>query len=71
MSPSQELYAVVKPTRTDDRMIPVAKAAVEAGATGFCVANVDEDLEARQAGFYTTNLIQDLAALKMRASGRK
>ena len=47
----QELYAVVKANGYGHGMVPVAKAAKQAGATGFCVAILDEALELRRAGF--------------------
>ena len=64
LSPSQELYAVVKANAYGHGMIPVAKAAVEAGATGFCVANVDEGLGLRQAGFTQPILILGLSRVE-------
>ena len=64
LSPSQELYAVVKANAYGHGMIPVAKAAIEAGATGFCVANVDEGLGLRQAGFTQPILILGLSRVE-------
>ncbi|MBG9980773.1 alanine racemase [Facklamia lactis] len=46
----QEIYAVVKADGYGHGAVPVAKAALEAGATGLCVATVDEAIELRQAG---------------------
>lgn len=57
MNPNQELYAVVKADAYGHGMIPVAKAALEAGASGFCVAVLDEGLALRQAGFTQPILI--------------
>ncbi|MCQ9210172.1 alanine racemase [Granulicatella seriolae] len=57
MNPDQELYAVVKANAYGHGMIPVAKAALEAGASGFCVAVLDEGLALRQAGFTQPILI--------------
>lgn len=45
-----EIYAVVKADGYGHGAIPVAKAARSAGATGFCVALLDEAFELRQAG---------------------
>ena len=57
-------FAVVKANAYGHGMIPVAKAAVEAGATGFCVANVDEGLGLRQAGFTQPILILGLSRVE-------
>lgn len=45
------LWAVVKADGYGHGMVQVAKAAAAAGATGFCVALLDEALGLRQAGF--------------------
>lgn len=50
LTPDQELYAVVKANAYGHGAVPVAKAALEAGVTGFCVATVDEAIALRQAG---------------------
>ena len=46
-----ELWAVVKANGYGHGIIQVAQAAKEAGATGFCVAILDEALALRAAGF--------------------
>ncbi|WP_088840520.1 alanine racemase [Listeria sp. ILCC797] len=46
-----EIFAVVKANAYGHGMIPVAEAAKKAGATGFCVAILDEALALRAAGF--------------------
>lgn len=46
----QEIFAVVKANAYGHGAVPVAYAAKEAGATGFCVATIDEGVELRQAG---------------------
>lgn len=46
-----ELYAVVKANGYGHGAVEVAKVAKKAGATGFCVAILDEALELREAGF--------------------
>ncbi len=46
-----EIFAVVKANAYGHGMIPVAEAAKKAGATGFCVAILDEALALRSAGF--------------------
>lgn len=50
MTEDQQLYAVVKADGYGHGAVPIAKAALEAGATGLCVATVDEAIELRQAG---------------------
>lgn len=50
MKPEQALYAVVKANAYGHGAAPVAKAALQAGATGLCVATVDEGIELRKAG---------------------
>ena len=51
LNKGEELWAVVKADAYGHGLIEVAKVAKEAGATGFCVAYVDEGLALRQAGF--------------------
>ncbi len=57
LNPSKQVYAVVKANAYGHGMIPVAKAALEAGVQGFCVANVDEALALREAGIMEPILI--------------
>ncbi|MEQ3474544.1 alanine racemase [Enterococcus cecorum] len=47
----QSIFAVVKADAYGHGVLPVAKAAIEAGAVGFCVATLDEALELRTNGF--------------------
>ena len=51
LEPQQDLFAVVKANGYGHGAIEVATAAKAGGATGFCVAILDEALELRQAGF--------------------
>ncbi|WP_413476403.1 alanine racemase [Latilactobacillus fuchuensis] len=46
-----EIFAVVKANGYGHGMVPVAQAAEAAGATGFCVAILDEALDLRRADF--------------------
>ena len=57
MDEQQELFAVVKANAYGHGIVPVAKAARQAGATGFCVALIDEGLALREAGIAETILI--------------
>jgi alanine racemase len=45
-----ELFAVVKANGYGHGAVPTAKAAIKGGATGFCVALLDEAIELREAG---------------------
>lgn len=51
LKPGVELWAVVKADAYGHGMIEVATEAKKAGATGFCVAYLDEALALREAGF--------------------
>ena len=62
--PSKQVYAVVKANAYGHGMIPVAKAALEAGVQGFCVANVDEALALREAGIMEPVLILGLSRVE-------
>lgn len=53
----QSLFAVVKANAYGHGMIPVAKAAKEAGANGFCVAIIDEGIALRESGIKDPILI--------------
>lgn len=57
MTEGQELFAVVKANAYGHGMLEVAQTAKEAGATGFCVAVIDEGIALRNAGFGDTVLI--------------
>lgn len=52
-----ELFAVVKADGYGHGAVKVAEAAQKAGATGFCVALLDEAIELRMAGFQEPILI--------------
>ncbi|MGB3161755.1 alanine racemase [Carnobacterium sp.] len=58
------LYAVVKADGYGHGAIEVAKAAKKGGASGFCVAILDEALELREAGFTEPILILGLVDVK-------
>ena len=49
LRPGQKLFAVVKANGYGHGAVPVAKVAEKAGASGFCVAILDEGLELRKA----------------------
>lgn len=51
LDPRQEIYATVKADGYGHGAIPVAHAALKAGATGLAVATVDEGIELRSQGF--------------------
>jgi len=55
--PLTELWAVVKANGYGHGIIQVAQAAKQAGATGFCVAVLDEALALRQAGITAPILV--------------
>lgn len=57
MEKDQELFAVVKANAYGHGLVPVARAAKQAGATGFCVAVIDEGVALREAGLTETILI--------------
>lgn len=54
---NRELFAVVKANGYGHGAIETAKAAKKGGATGFCVATIDEGIELREAGFTEPILI--------------
>ena len=64
LNPSKQVYAVVKANAYGHGMIPVAKAALEAGVQGFCVANVDEALALREAEIMEPVLILGLSRVE-------
>ncbi|MEG0289712.1 MAG: alanine racemase [Carnobacterium sp.] len=73
MDKGTALYAVVKADGYGHGAVEVAKAAREAGATGFCVAILDEALELREAGFTEPILILglvDVAYTELMASNK-
>lgn len=55
--PGQKLFAVVKANGYGHGAVAVAKVAVKAGASGFCVAILDEALELRRAGIVKPILV--------------
>ncbi|WP_025730516.1 alanine racemase [Atopobacter phocae] len=55
--PRQQIYAVVKANAYGHGAIEVARAALSAGATGLCVAVLDEAIELRQAGITTPIMV--------------
>lgn len=57
LKPGQSLFAVVKADAYGHGLLPVAQQAKKSGATGFCVAVIDEGLALRQAGFHEDILI--------------
>ncbi|WP_412988819.1 alanine racemase [Pediococcus siamensis] len=57
LNPDSELFAVIKADGYGHGMTHVAKYAAEAGATGFCVAILDEALTLRAAGFQQPILV--------------
>lgn len=57
LNPGQQLFAVVKANGYGHGAVAVAKAAVEAGASGFCVAILDEALELRKSGIIKPILV--------------
>jgi alanine racemase len=52
-----ELWTVVKANAYGHGAVPVARAALEAGATGLCVAFTDEGVELREAGINAPILV--------------
>lgn len=59
----RELFAVVKANGYGHGAVAVAKAAKAGGATGFCVATIDEGIELREAGFTEPILILGVVAV--------
>lgn len=57
MPQGTELFAVVKANGYGHGVVQTAKAAIEGGATGFCVAILDEAIELREAGITEPILI--------------
>src|SRR5699024_11922025 len=68
----KELFAVVKANGYGHGAIETAEAAVAGGASGFCVSNLDEGVELREAGFTQPILILNMDGLsKSSFSDRK
>ena len=57
LKPGVELFQVVKANGYGHGIIQVARTAEKAGATGFCVAILDEALTLRDAGFMQPILV--------------
>lgn len=55
--PEEEVFAVVKANGYGHGAVPIAKIALEEGATGCCVATIDEAIELREAGIQAPVLI--------------
>ena len=60
----QKLFAVVKTNAYGHGAVRVAQEAVKAGASGFCVAILDEALELRQAGIVQPILVLGVTPAK-------
>ncbi len=56
----RDVFVVVKANGYSHGAVPVAKAAIAAGATGLCVATIDEGIALREAGITQTILILGL-----------
>ncbi|MBF8807300.1 MAG: alanine racemase [Enterococcus lacertideformus] len=56
----KELFAVVKANGYGHGAVKTAEAAVAGGATGFCVSNLDEGVELRDAGFTQPILVLNM-----------
>ena len=50
LAPNSKIFAVVKANAYGNGLVPVAQTAIGAGATGACVAILDEALELRDNG---------------------
>ncbi|TLG79849.1 alanine racemase [Vagococcus zengguangii] len=57
LQPGQEVFAVVKANGYGHGAIEIAKLALEEGVSGFCVSNIDEAIELREAGLLLPILI--------------
>ncbi|MEE6657917.1 alanine racemase [Pediococcus acidilactici] len=62
-----ELFAVIKADAYGHGLIPVARYTEQAGATGFCVAILDEALTLREAGFAEPILVLGVTNMKWAA----
>lgn len=56
----KELFAVVKANGYGHGAVQTAEAALAGGATGFCVSNLDEGIELREAGFTQPILVLNM-----------
>ncbi|KGG53362.1 alanine racemase [Lactobacillus sp. wkB10] len=57
LRPEQKLFAVVKANAYGHGAVRIAREAVKVGASGFCVAILDEAIELRQAGIVQPILV--------------
>ena len=57
MQKGQEIFAVVKANAYGHGAIEIAKLALQEGVSGFCVSNIDEAIELREAGILLPILI--------------
>ena len=64
LAPGQKLFAVVKANAYGHGAVKIAQEAVKAGASGFCVAILDEALELRQAGIVQPILVLGVTPAK-------
>ncbi|ANZ63064.1 alanine racemase [Secundilactobacillus paracollinoides] len=64
LKPNTDLFMVVKANGYGHGILQVAQTAVAAGATGFCVAILDEALQLRHAGFNQPILVLGITAPK-------
>lgn len=67
LDPQSELFAVIKADAYGHGLIPVARYTEQAGATGFCVAILDEALTLREAGFAEPILVLGITNVKWAA----
>lgn len=63
MPEGKELFAVVKANGYGHGAVETATAAVAGGASGFCVAIIDEGIELREAGFTQPILVLNMVML--------
>ena len=63
-SNKREVFAVVKANGYGHGAVEVAKAALAGGATGFCVATLDEGMELRESGVTEPILILGIVAVQ-------
>ena len=57
LAPNSKILAVVKANAYGNGLVPVAQTAIKAGATGTCVAILDEALELRDSGITSLILV--------------
>lgn len=67
LDPQSELFTVIKADAYGHGLIPVARYTEQAGATGFCVAILDEALTLREAGFAEPILVLGITNVKWAA----